>query len=111
MGYGNDGVSVVGTGIKFALSLDLPGSLTMDDVGFEARFYIYGNKVETIPKSGMVRQDSDTYVLVLDTSRLGSDGRIKCQISVDIPDANCEDGVRKEIVRIDTDEIVRNGVR
>lgn len=111
MGYGNDGVSVVGTVMKFVLSLDLPGSLTMDDVGFEAVFYIYGNKTVVIPKSGMVRQDSGAYLLVLDTSRLGSDGRIKCQISVDVPDANCEDGVRKEVVRIDTDEIVRNGVR
>lgn len=111
MGYGNDSVSVVGTVMKFALSLDLPGGLTMDDVDFEARFYIYGNKVETIPKSGMVRQDDGTYVLVLDTSRLGSDGRIKCQISVDIPDANCEDGVRTEIIRVETDETVKNGVR
>lgn len=104
-------ISITGTVMKFALSLDLPGNLTMDDVVFEARFYIYGNKVETIPKSGMVRQDSGTYILALDTSLLGGDGRVKCQISVDIPDANCEDGVRTEIIRVETDEIVRNGVR
>ena len=77
----------------------------MDDVGFEAVFYIYGNKTVVIPKSGMIRQDG-----VLDTSRLGTGGRIKCQVRVDIPDANVESGVRTEIIRIDTDEIVRNGV-
>ena len=82
----------------------------MDDVGFEAVFYIYGNKTVVIPKSGMIRQDGDTYILVLDTSRLGTQGRIKCQVRVDIPDANVESGVRTEIIRIDTDEIVRNGV-
>ena len=79
----NDNISVIGSWIKFALSLDLPGSLSMDDVGFEA---------------------------VFDTSRLGTHGRIKCQVRVDIPDANVESGVRTEIIRIDTDEIVRNGV-
>ena len=106
----NDNISVIGSWIKFALSLDLPGSLSMDDVGFEAVFYIYGNKAVVIPKSGMIRQDGDTYILVLDTSRLGTHGRIKCQVRVDIPDANVESGVRTEIIRIDTDEIVRNGV-
>ena len=49
----NDNISVIGSWIKFALSLDLPGSLSMDDVGFEAVFYIYGNKTVVIPKSGM----------------------------------------------------------
>ena len=75
----NDNISVIGSWIKFALSLDLPGSLSMDDVGFEAVFYIYGNKTVVIPKSGMIRQDGDTYILVLDTSRLGTHGRIKCR--------------------------------
>ena len=51
----NDNISVIGSWIKFALSLDLPGSLSMDDVGFEAVFYIYGNKTVVIPKSGMIR--------------------------------------------------------
>ena len=41
---------------------------------------------------------------------MGTHGRIKCQVRVDIPDANVESGVRTEIIRIDTDEIVRNGV-
>lgn len=36
MGYGNDNVSITGTEMKFALSLELPGGLTMDEVGFEA---------------------------------------------------------------------------
>ena len=32
MGYGNDNVSITGTEMKFALSLELPGGLTMDEV-------------------------------------------------------------------------------
>ena len=70
MGYGNDNVSITGTEMKFALSLELPGGLTMDEVGFEALFYVYSNRTVTIPKSGMTRIDSDTYVVTLDTSCL-----------------------------------------
>ena len=82
----------------------------MDDVGFEAVFYIYGNKTVVIPKSGMIRQDGDTYILVLDTSRLGTGGRIKCQSGWISRTLMSSLGVRTEIIRIDTDEIVRNGV-
>lgn len=110
MGYGNDNVSITGTEMKFALSLELPGGLTMDEVGFEARFYVYSNRTVTIPKSGMTRIDGDTYVVTLDTSLIW-EGRIKCQVRVEIPDANMADGVRTEIIGIETDETVRYGVR
>lgn len=103
MGYGNDNVSITGTEMKFALSLELPGGLTMDEVGFEALFYVYSNRTVTIPKSGMTRIDGDTYVVTLDTSLIGG-GRIKCQVRVEIPDANMADGVRTEIIGIVTDE-------
>lgn len=52
MGYGNDNVSITGTEMKFALSLELPGGLTMDEVGFEALFYVYSNRTVTIPNPG-----------------------------------------------------------
>lgn len=110
MGYGNDNVSITGTEMKFALSLELPGGLTMDEVGFEALFYVYSNRTVTIPKSGMTRIDGDTYVVTLDTSLIGG-SRIKCQVRVEIPDANMADGVRTEIIGIETDETVRYGVR
>lgn len=93
MGYGNDNVSITGTEMKFALSLELPGGLTMDEVGFEARFYVYSNRTVTIPKSGMTRIDGDTYVVTLDTSLIG-EGRIKCQVRVEIPDANTANSVQ-----------------
>lgn len=64
-------LSITGTEMKFALGLDLPGGLTMDDVEFEALFYIYSNRTETIPKSGMGRLDENTYIVTLDTSRIG----------------------------------------
>lgn len=103
--------SISGTEMKFALGLDLPGGLTMDDVEFEALFYIYSNQTVTIPKSGMGRLDENTYIVTLDTARIGGGGRIKCQVRVEIPDANMADGVRTEIIGIETDETVRYGVR
>lgn len=83
--------SISGTEMKFALGLDLPGGLTMDDVEFEALFYIYSNRTATIPKSGMGRLDENTYIVTLDTARIGGGGRIKCQVRVEIPDANMAD--------------------
>lgn len=104
-------LSITGTEMKFALSLELPGGLTMDDVEFEARFYIYSNRTVTITKSGMSRLDEGTYIVTLDTSLIGGGGRVKCQVRVEIPDANMADGVRTEIIGLETDETVRYGVR
>lgn len=102
MGYGNDNVSITGTEMKFALSLELPGGLTMDEVGFEALFYVYSNRTVTIPKSGMTRIDSDTYVVTLDTSLIG--GRPD-----QVPGAGGDPGCEHDGRRTDGDNRHRDG--
>lgn len=103
--------SVVGTELKFALSLSLPGSLTMDDVDFTASFYIYQGRSVDVPKAEMAKQDSDTYICVVDSSRLRSGGEVKCQVEVQVPDSACTDGIRTEIVTIHTGEYLVHGLR
>lgn len=103
--------AVSGTEMKFALSLTLPGSLTMDDVDFTAVFYFYPGRTQPIPKAEMERQDDGTYVCIVDTSRLGYGNTLKCQVTVGVPDASCEDGIRTEIITLDTGEYIDHGLR
>ena len=41
MGCGCENKTVVGTELKFAVALTLPGGLTMDEVDCTAEFYMY----------------------------------------------------------------------
>ncbi|WP_455639781.1 hypothetical protein [Parabacteroides sp.] len=107
----NSNISVIGTEIKFALTLSLPVPFTMDDVDFIAKFYIYSDRVKEIRKTEMQREDKNTYICVLDTQSIGYGGRIKCQVEAYLPDNACPDGVRTEIIRLETDQSVINGVR
>lgn len=43
-------ITIVGTQIKFALSLSLPGRLSMDEVDFAATFYTVSNRCVVISK-------------------------------------------------------------
>ena len=43
-----------GTIIKLAISIDLPSGLTMDDVDFQCRFFVFSAS-QVIEKSQMVR--------------------------------------------------------
>lgn len=111
MGCNCGNIVVSGTELKFALALDLPSPLTMDGVDFRATFYIYRNRAVTIEKADMVRGEEGTYVVVLDTTPLGSGGTIRCQVEVELPDSDCADGVRTEIIKLDTNQMVIDGVR
>ncbi|MCD8270579.1 MAG: hypothetical protein LUD46_20460 [Parabacteroides sp.] len=107
----NSNISVIGTEIKFALTLSLPVPFMMDDVDFRAKFYIYSDRVGVIKKAEMLRDDKNTYNCVLNTQSIGYGGRIKCQVEVDLPDNACPDGIRTEIIKLETDQLIINGVR
>lgn len=103
-------ITIVGTQIKFALSLSLPGQLSMDEVDFAATFYTVSNRCVVIGKEDMIRQGDNTYVCVVDTDTLGA-GRIKCEVEALLPDSSMPDGKRKEVVFIDTGENIHYGLR
>lgn len=103
-------ITIVGTQIKFALSLSLPGQLSMDEVDFAATFYTASNRCVVIGKEDMLRQDDNTYVCIVDTDTLGA-GRIKCEVEALLPDSSMPDGKRKEVVFIDTGENIHYGLR
>lgn len=111
METGRCDMAFIGTGLKLALSLTLPGGLTMDGVDFTTRFYIYQGRSVEIPKSGMTRGDDGTFLCVVDTTPLGSGGELKCQVEVDLPDGIAPGGTRREILTIHTGIHVGDGLR
>ena len=102
-------ITIVGTQIKFALSLSLPDRLSMDNVDFAATFYTVSNRCVVISKRDMIRQDDGTYVCIVDTDTLGA-GHIKCEVEALLPDSSMADGKRKEVVFIDTGEDIHHGL-
>ena len=102
-------ITIVGTQIKFALSLSLPDRLSMDEVDFSATFYTVSNRCVPFDKGDMIRQDDGTYVCIVDTDTLGA-GRIKCEVEALLPDSSMPSGMRKEVVFIDTGEDIHYGL-
>ena len=100
--------TVVGTEIKFAITLDLPAPLTMEKVDFTATFYCLRDRLE-IKKEEMIRQDDGSYIAIVDTSKIGA-GEVKCDIEAQLPDSQCADGFRTERIRLTTGEVVRGGL-
>lgn len=49
----------------------------------------------------MVKVDDDNYIACFDSTQLGV-GKIMCRVTAYIPDADFEDGLRKEIETVET---------
>jgi hypothetical protein len=91
----------IGSEIKLNISLEPIGNYTMDNYDFECEFYCYSNRRVLLTKDGMIRQDESNYIALLDSKSLGT-GTLKCKITAYIPDVDCEDGLRTEVLSIDT---------
>lgn len=101
--------TLVGSQLKFAISLSLPSHLTMDDVDWNLRFYCYFGRFFLAPKGDCVRIDSNTYEVVVDTGIIG-DGDIIVDAEVLLPTLG--GGYRTEFVSYKTGlKTVRNGLR
>lgn len=88
----------VGTQIKFNISLELPGILTMDDVRFFFEFFVFSSKIIKIEKADMVRVDANNYEVICDTTLIGR-GDIRLRVTAYIPE---DTGERLEIETVST---------
>ncbi len=96
----------VGTDLKLNVTAELGNDLHLSDVDFFARFgNLYGKSV-TIEKKDMEKYDDDNYVAVVDTKIIGA-GEYWMKLTVKIPDADCKDGFRMEVVTVPTGEKVK----
>lgn len=92
---------VKGSIIKVVISIEFPSGLTMDDVDFCCKFYVYPNDSQVVEKKDMKRIDENNYIAYVDTKQIGS-GEINIETTVCLPDSDIEGGIRKEIDRVNT---------
>ncbi len=93
----------IGTELKINVNAELGGGQHLGGVHFECEFYAGKNtdKCVVLTKEDMVRIDDDNYVGIVDTRRIGV-GEYWCKLIVHVPDRNCTDGIRDEVVRVNT---------
>lgn len=95
----------LGTDLKINIHIDACGGYSMDDYDFKVDFFVYSNRSLTIKKKEMIRIDSGNYVASFNSYELGV-GPLQCRITAEIPDEDCDDGFRKEIVTLTTDVVI-----
>lgn len=88
----------VGTTLKFNVNIEVEG-FTMDEYDFICEFYIKSTDVVVKKKSEMIRVDSNNYLASFDSTKIGL-GAVMVKITAFIPDVECEDNFRKEVIRI-----------
>lgn len=91
----------LGTELKLNVNADLGNGLHLSDVDFTARFYSSLGKSVTIDKKDMKKLDDDNYIAVVDSKKVGT-GEYWMKLTVQLPDMDCEDGYRSEVVTIPT---------
>ncbi len=94
-------MSSIGTELKINVRIDRLDGYKMSDIDFTCDFFIYTNRKITVKKDSMIKVDDDNYIACFDSSQLGV-GKIMCRVTAFIPDADFEDGVRKEIETVET---------
>lgn len=89
----------MGTEVKLNISI-VPSVLqyTMDQFDFSIDFY-GDNGMLNIPKAQCIRVDESNYVAIVDTSVTGS-GSLDARVTAFIPDEDCDDGLRTEVVLV-----------
>ena len=91
----------LGTELKLNITAELGNGLHLSDVDFTVTFYSSLRRSEVFAKEDMVKVDDDNYIAVIDTAKLGA-GEYMMKLVAEIPDADCEDGFRTEVVKVPT---------
>lgn len=94
-------MSSIGTELKINVHIERLDGYRMSDIDFTCDFYVYTNRKITVKKDSMIKVDDDNYVACVDSTKLGV-GKIMCRVTAYIPDADFEDGLRKEIDTVET---------
>lgn len=94
----------IGTKIPILVEADL-GESHMEDVDFECKFYTdVFKKGIVLKKEDMFYVDKDSYIAIVDTSKIGL-GQYWLRLTANIPDPRLTEGVRPEVVNIPVEGI------
>lgn len=96
-----ENVIYLGSELKFNVHIEPIGNVSMSDYDFMVELFTGKSRTVTIKKEDALFVDKDNYKVKADTETLGI-GRVIALVTCLIPDADFDDGVRTEILRIDT---------
>ena len=91
----------IGTEVKLNIHIEPIGDITMDDYDFEVEIYCLPNKSIKATKTDMIKVDSNNYIVLVDTTKVGAGG-LKCKVIAKLPDGDFPDNTRTEVVYINT---------
>ena len=95
----------IGTEIKLNVNIAPSNGVVMDDYDFEMEVFsntlFSSAKKVVIKKSEATRVDESNYMICIDTSIVGV-GELTCRIVAHIPDGDFADGLRTEVVVVNT---------
>lgn len=97
----------LGSDLKLSVTIDPVDSIKATEfTDLKISVYCSPNKIiqydKKVPNSGIIEIDDDTYVLLVDTNKLGV-GDIKIKVEASIPDSDfIETNKRREIAVLDT---------
>lgn len=91
---------LTGTELKINLHMEPMGEIHLSGCEFSLQAYATGRGYE-IRKEQCIQVDDDNYIVLVDTAKTGA-GAIKLKMTIDLPDADFNDGKRREVLLITT---------
>ena len=92
---------VIGTELKLNLNIPPTGGVSASKYNFELDFYCTPSKVKKIQKEEVISVDDDNFIVCLNTKDVGK-GLLKCKVTAHVPDEDFADGIRTEIIIVQT---------
>lgn len=91
----------LGTELKLNVHIAPIDGITINDYDYQTTVYCNPRKSIVIPKEETINVDEENYIIRVDTTSLGA-GDLYCKVTAYIPDEDFNDGLRTEVVVIDT---------
>lgn len=91
----------LGTELKLNIHIEPLDGLTMDNYDFNVDVYVSQRKMVSAKKEQCVRVDENNYIVLVDTTVIGA-GDVTVKVVAQIPDSDFEDGLRTEVMQIQT---------
>lgn len=91
----------LGTELKLNLSIEPIGTTHMSSYDFIVDVFCNPIKSIRIEKSKASKDNDDNYILCIDSNAIGK-GKVKVKVTAYIPDKDFADGLRTEVVVVDT---------
>lgn len=96
---------VEGTQKKLKLRIDPIGGHTLSSYDFTVEYFTSAMRVVKLTKEECLKRDDNTYIIRVDTALTGT-GELKVNVVLFIPDSDFIEGVRKEVLDLETDYVI-----